>query len=257
MEPAPSRSKSALRFRPIVLSGLISFLVVLSVLLYLGPVWIYDVEDHVIAFIFGPIFLLFCLALLSGADSFAADSLGLIADSVSTAVEAVGFLSRLVGRFLRGAAPAAVGLFVGSILAFGLVWALSKTEPLRLVYARARPTRALSSDYLEVIPVLRDYKKQHGRPPPDPHALARAIDAAGTALKYSTIREGIWRDPWDQPFHYEASHKPLLGWRIDLYSVGRNGIDEKGKGDDISLQTTLYLWSKASEIIRSLLSTLE
>src|SRR5437773_3143880 len=144
MEPAPSRSKSALRFRPVVLSGLISFLVVLIILLFLGPVWIHDVEDHVIAFVFGPLFLLVCLAFLSGGDSIAASSLGLVADSVSTAVVAVGFLTRLVGRFVRGAAPAAVGLVAGSLLALMLVWMLSKTEPLRLAYARARPTRALS-----------------------------------------------------------------------------------------------------------------
>jgi len=39
-------------------------------------------------------------------------------------------------------------------------------------------------------------------------------------------------DPWDHPFAYRRT--PGRGEPFVLYSVGPNGIDENGKGDDVS-----------------------
>ena len=68
------------------------------------------------------------------------------------------------------------------------------------------------------------------------------LEAAGVELRYSTLQQGAWLDPWDQPFEYKAKKRLLLGWKVQLYSRGPNGEDDGGEGDDISFTKTLGLW---------------
>lgn len=223
------------------------FTLMLLVLLWLGPVWIHDVEDHLLA-VFGSLFLiLLWMALLAGAP--VADAAGVAATATMEAAAQVGATATEVavhgGSFLhrlaRGAWPAVLGVVTGSLTALLLMWILAHASPLRMVYARARPARALATDFVRVAKFLDDYKKAHGTPPRDALVFGRSMEEAKVSLRYSTLREGVWRDPWARPFRYEAK-KGFLNWKVRVYSLGPNGQDDGEKPDDISIRETLAIW---------------
>jgi len=82
---------------------------------------------------------------------------------------------------------------------------------------------------------LGEFRKDVGRPPTEEEGL--------DALRVSPAGVEGWKgpylsndtpliDPWNQPFRYsviQAGQSEL----IDLYSIGENGIDEQGFGDDL------------------------
>ena len=75
--------------------------------------------------------------------------------------------------------------------------------------------------------MLDGYKKEHGRFPSMEEGLKVLYP------KYSNSRELL--DRWGHPFVYSPTaggSRPFV-----LYSVGANGIDEKGRGDDIDYWT--------------------
>jgi hypothetical protein len=98
-----------------------------------------------------------------------------------------------VHRLARGAWPAVWGTTVGAIAALLTMWALAHSGPLRLVYARARPARALAIDFVRVARFLDDHKKVHGRPPADGQALGLAMEAARVELQPSGMACGAMR----------------------------------------------------------------
>ena len=119
-------------------------------------------------------------------------------------------------------------------------------QSLRLAYARAHPGPTLAYDYLRVPAAMKQYEQSHGQSPRDLAELAAALREVGVAPKFSTLSAGAWLDPWGRPFVHVAE-KRLLGlapWKIRLYSVGRNGVDEAGKGDDVAMDSALKRWFK-------------
>jgi hypothetical protein len=140
------------------------------------------------------------------------------------------------GRFW----PAVLGFFAGSVLAFGSVWGVSQTESARLTYARARPERALAADFIKVAPVLDKYKIVHKKPPETMAQLIGALRQDGYSPRFSIMREDVWVDAWGTPLRYRS--KRLIGWSTELYSVGPDGVDTEGAGDDLSAAGTFAKW---------------
>jgi general secretion pathway protein G len=74
---------------------------------------------------------------------------------------------------------------------------------------------------------LEHYKADHGRYPGTEEGLSVLIDASPVG-RYLVGRAAL-DDPWGHQYVYRNTQDPLV-----LYSVGPNGVDEGGKGDDIS-----------------------
>jgi len=242
-----SQSRQNRSLKSYLIPALVMFLVTLLLLILLGPVWIYDVEERIVGVIFGIIVIFLILALIGGGDALAATS-----DVAMMGVEAAGLGARIFQRLLFGSVPAMAGMAIGLVLALFVAWLLSRTEAMRLTYARARPEKALASDYINILPVLEDYEKANGRPPKDHATLVQAIRDAGVEVRYSTLDGDIWKDPWGVPFHYESKRKYILFWTFSLYSYGKNNADDGGEGDDISIAATMKTWDWANDVLDSL-----
>ena len=87
---------------------------------------------------------------------------------------------------------------------------------------------------------LKAYDTDYGRYPPGPNAaMVRALTPKGPkGIAFYSFRpdqisaSGEFLDPWSRPYIYESGN-PRPGFR--LYSVGPNGKDEGGAGDDIMI----------------------
>jgi hypothetical protein len=75
--------------------------------------------------------------------------------------------------------------------------------------------------------LLQSFYIRYQRYPSDEEGLraALAMTPGGEAVKDRRIS-----DPWGRPYVYHSKPSGLP----DVYSVGPNGIDEHGQGDDIS-----------------------
>lgn len=93
---------------------------------------------------------------------------------------------------------------------------------------------------------LKSYQTEFGVYPPSPNAaLVRTLQTSGQngSPYYKFLQEhispsGELLDRWQRPFVYKVGVKvrggTALGFR--LYSLGPNGADENGGGDDISVE---------------------
>ncbi|MFC4158996.1 type II secretion system protein GspG [Chitinimonas lacunae] len=121
----------------------------------------------------------------------------------------------------------AVLLFVLNIFAGVLVffWLFRQTvDEAGREYARTQDTLFLIGD------ALQRYKKEQGKYP--------GREEWSDILRRKNYYEGTLRDGWYQPLIYRkatSEKRPFL-----LYSLGENGIDEYGGGDDI-----VYLHNRA------------
>lgn len=60
-------------------------------------------------------------------------------------------------------------------------------------------------------------------------------------LAFETVvldEHGFPIDTWGRVLKYECPRRVTIGYDYDLYSVGPNGVDEYGRGDDIWPRTT-------------------
>jgi hypothetical protein len=133
----------------------------------------------------------------------------------------------------RRLGPLGKGLIgLGVVVAVGLV---AVTLWVGVDRARQRRTRETLANWAACVELMR-------RPPVckcgDVESTAMLADAVQTLLSSSVNGEPITRwdvangDGWGRPLLYRCPgpvHKH--GW--DRWSVGRNGIDEQGQGDDI------------------------
>jgi len=69
---------------------------------------------------------------------------------------------------------------------------------------------------------LEDYKKKHGQFPSSQEGLKAIYPNEGIAVE----------DGWRQRFVYSRNERPN-DKPFNLYSIGANGIDESGSGDDL------------------------
>jgi general secretion pathway protein G len=75
---------------------------------------------------------------------------------------------------------------------------------------------------------IENYRQDHGKLPP--------AESAFEVLAGEYIRE-VPVDPWGHPYAYRATEEPP-GYRI--YSVGFDGVDESGAGDDVIADWKYY-----------------
>jgi len=74
--------------------------------------------------------------------------------------------------------------------------------------------------------ILSTYEKKTGQLPTIDQGLNAAIDSANVK---AVARPLLLRDAWNAPFIYKPGASPTL------YSMGENGIDDLGEGDDITV----------------------
>lgn len=130
--------------------------------------------------------------------------------------------------------PVAIGLLVVGVLIAAL-WYGKRT-------ARERHHVSASRASLQHLCVaLKAYETDFGRYPPSPNAAlvaamwpanrqgARSLEIAPLQLSPS----GELLDSWGRPCVYEFREGTDRTFR--LYSIGPNGVDENGQGDDISV----------------------
>lgn len=76
---------------------------------------------------------------------------------------------------------------------------------------------------------LARFSTKHGRPPTEAEGLA--------ALRSARLLDGIPKDPWLRSYAYSTVTE-LLGYKV--YSLGSNGVDDHGAGDDITSSHKIY-----------------
>ncbi|KAF0244612.1 MAG: hypothetical protein FD180_2374 [Planctomycetota bacterium] len=87
----------------------------------------------------------------------------------------------------------------------------------------------------DVSVALKCYETDFGRYPESGNSnLVKAMAGLGKNGFYGFTPDrlnarGEWLDPWNRPYVYER----LESGGFRLYSIGPNGIDEGGKGDDL------------------------
>jgi len=75
----------------------------------------------------------------------------------------------------------------------------------------------------------------------------------GAELGYTRIQDGQWLDPWGRPIAYRATRLKFgLGWSVRLYSLGPDGRDDNGYGDDILMDRTPRAGTEAVEQLQGL-----
>ena len=74
--------------------------------------------------------------------------------------------------------------------------------------------------------LLVTYKSKTGHFPTAAEGLSVAVDGANLG---ATARSSLVTDGWGAPFVYKTGSPPLV------YSIGENGLDDLGDGDDIAV----------------------
>jgi hypothetical protein len=82
---------------------------------------------------------------------------------------------------------------------------------------------------------LEFYTKVHGEPPTDAQGLTVLAQSFGQ--EKPSILSRIPKDPWIHDYVYR---RIPYGKGYEIYSKGRNGLDEHGAGDDITEATKAY-----------------
>ena len=97
-------------------------------------------------------------------------------------------------------------------------------------------TREVQAAIGEVETGLRRYRIVYDFYPEDGNRnLVSALSPDYAAFQLEALRDGILIDPWGRPYVYER-YDPgdNLPWHTYVfYSIGPNGADESGRGDDI------------------------
>ena len=116
-----------------------------------------------------------------------------------------------------------VGLGIATIALLGIVLFVSRAiffptdnGPVEKTRVRLRTLATL----------LVTYKKKTGQFPTVAQGLGAAVDSANIA---AIARPSLVCDGWGAPFVYKPGTPPIL------YSIGENGLDNLGDGDDIAL----------------------
>ena len=103
--------------------------------------------------------------------------------------------------------------------------------------------RSFCHAYLsQILQALKEYEIDHGQYPPISVGLSalskpRAFSDGRKGPEYMDFRpgnEGVPRDVWGNPLVYRVKGTSPGLRSIELYSVGPNGVDEGGKGDDVN-----------------------
>ena len=109
-----------------------------------------------------------------------------------------------------------VVIIIGTLVAMVMPRLAGRTEQAKVAAAKADIDANLAS-------ALDLYEIDHGAYPDNLEVLMEKKDGRGPYIKKSPI------DPWGQPYKYTY---PGTHGDYDLYSYGKDGVDNSGEGDD-------------------------
>jgi len=121
-----------------------------------------------------------------------------------------------------------VVIIIGTLVAMVMPRLAGRTEQAKRAAAKADIEANIAS-------ALDLYEIDHGSYPENIEVMLEKKDGKGPYLKKSAI------DPWGHPYKYAY---PGAHGDYDLYSFGKDGIDNSGEGDDV---TNWEAASKAGE----------
>ena len=111
-----------------------------------------------------------------------------------------------------------VVIIIGTLVAMVMPRLAGRTEQAKRAAARADIEANISSG-------LDLYEIDHGSYPDNLDVLTEKVDGKGPYLKKKAI------DPWGHPYKYVY---PGTHGDYDLYSFGKDGVDNNGEGDDVA-----------------------
>ena len=111
-----------------------------------------------------------------------------------------------------------VVIIIGTLVAMVMPRLAGRTEEAKRAAAKADINANISS-------ALDLYEIDHGTYPDNLDVLREKKDGKGPYLKKSAI------DPWGHPYKYVF---PGTHGDYDLYSFGKDGVDNNGEGDDVA-----------------------
>ena len=111
-----------------------------------------------------------------------------------------------------------VVIIIGTLVAMVMPRLAGRTEQAKRAAAKADIEANISS-------ALDLYEIDHGSYPDNLDVLMEKKDGNGPYLKKRAI------DPWGHPYKYVY---PGTHGDYDLYSFGKDGVDNNGEGDDIA-----------------------
>ncbi len=111
-----------------------------------------------------------------------------------------------------------VVIIIGTLVAMVMPRLAGRTEQAKRAAAKADIEANISS-------ALDLYEIDHGSYPDNLDVLMEKKDAKGPYLKKRAI------DPWGNPYKYAY---PGAHGDYDLYSFGKDGVDNNGEGDDVA-----------------------
>ena len=111
-----------------------------------------------------------------------------------------------------------VVIIIGTLVAMVMPRLAGRTEEAKRAAAKADIEANISS-------ALDLYEIDHGSYPENLDVMMEKKDGKGPYLKKRAI------DPWGHPYKYTY---PGTHGDYDLYSFGKDGVDNNGEGDDIT-----------------------
>ena len=111
-----------------------------------------------------------------------------------------------------------VVIIIGTLVAMVMPRLAGRTEEAKRAAAKADIEANISS-------ALDLYEIDHGSYPENLDVMMEKKDGKGPYLKKRAI------DPWGHPYKYTY---PGAHGDYDLYSFGKDGVDNSGEGDDIT-----------------------
>ena len=111
-----------------------------------------------------------------------------------------------------------VVIIIGTLVAMVMPRLAGRSEQAKRAAAKADIEANISSG-------LDLYEIDHGSYPDNLDVLMQKVDGKGPYLKKNPI------DPWGNPYKYVF---PGTHGDYDLYSFGKDGLDNNGEGDDIA-----------------------
>jgi len=107
-----------------------------------------------------------------------------------------------------------------------LVAAIEVIQPSVLVDRKIDEVRY--GDLPAIAQALEIYKQKHGTLPTESEGVPALAESSGA--RGESILPKVPKDPW---FHDYVYRRTAPGKGYVIYSIGRNGVDESGNGDDI------------------------
>ena len=127
-------------------------------------------------------------------------------------------------------------------IAAALLLAVNFTALVAILKLRVQGRRDTARTEVRTLTIaLATYQRDHGQLPSDAGALVELLSRERTSgtgqvyFRFQVERRKVqgYLDPWGQPYRYEVDAEAPSGFRF--WSLGRDGIDDGGHGDDVQI----------------------